>query len=50
MLIVQNTEDTGKRLGYPSGNLYYFKISYFDEANTIQNDKKDYLNLYTNYK
>ena len=38
MLIVQHTEDTGESLGYPSGNLYYFKISYFDEANTIQND------------
>ena len=49
MLIVQHTEDTGERLGYPSGNLYYFKI-YFGEANTIQNDKMGYLNLYTNYK
>ena len=49
MLIVQHTEDTGNRLGYPSGILYYFQISYFNEANTIQNDKGD-LNLYKNYK
>ena len=50
MLIVQHTEDTGKRLEYPSGILYYFQISYFNETNTIQNDKKGDLNLYKNYK
>ena len=50
MLTVQHPEDTGKWLGYPSGILYYFQISYFNETNTIQNDKKGDLNLYKNYK
>lgn len=39
------------RKGYPSGMYYIiincFKISYFNETNTIQNDKKD--DLYKNH-
>ena len=46
MLIVQHTEDTGKRLGYPSEILYHFQTSYFNETNKIQSHKKGDLNLY----
>ena len=42
MLIVQYTEDTGKDIRLFSN---YFQISYFNEGNTIQSDKKGDLNL-----